>query len=105
MSHADDGLPHGTVVTNLLDLQARLRGDPASLRQPWVGSPLGEPEEPQEGGASGIEAMRRRLVALELEIDAYERLMYAWPPVPTPGSEGGARVIDLTSRRALDPPR
>jgi hypothetical protein len=82
-----DGSQHDAVVSNLMDLQARLRGDPASL----VLARDGRREEPAEATTvqSGdvtitvghapadperrIDALRRRLEYLELEIDAYEQ--------------------------------
>jgi hypothetical protein len=94
-----DEMPHEAVVSNLLDLQARLRGDPASMVVPRVGRPTrSEPvsvqhdelvvsvgEEPDrsdddlvaetEDAEERIEALRRRLQFLELEIDAYESVV------------------------------
>jgi hypothetical protein len=94
MKRADDGLPHGLVMTDLLHLQARLRGDPATLHPPrGVQTPSLEPEN---ASGSRVDAMRRRLAALELEIDAYERLLYAWPPAP---ARPDADVIDLAAHR------
>ena len=79
----DGGSRHDAVVSNLMDIQARLRGDPASLVLPRdgrrddsttvrhddlsvsVGDEHFEPER-------RIEALKRRLEHLELEIDAYE---------------------------------
>jgi hypothetical protein len=96
----DDDSQHDAVVSNLLDLQARLRGDPASLFQARkshhpvaepvapvsvVESDVGvtvtpEPEgtqpdtviEAAEDAEHRIQALQRRLEFLELEIDAYE---------------------------------
>jgi len=73
-------------MSNLMDLQARLRGDPASLVLPRDG----RREQPADATTvrSGdvsvtvgteadpdrrIDALRRRLEYLELEIDAYEQ--------------------------------
>ncbi len=94
MERADDGLPHGLVMTDLLHLQARLRGDPATLHPPRVGQvPSPEPDGESD---SRVDALRRRLAALELEIDAYERLLYDWPPAP---ARRNADVIDLAAHR------
>ena len=79
-----DGAQHDAVVSNLMDLQARLRGDPASLVLPRDGRrddattvregdlsvTVGEGEADPE---RRIESLRRRLEYLELEIDAYEQ--------------------------------
>ena len=91
-----DPMPHEAVVSNLLDLQARLRGDPASMIIPRVGRPkvpdfvsvehaglvVTEVPEPAPSkdpsvlepydAADRIDVLRRRLQFLELEIDAYE---------------------------------
>jgi hypothetical protein len=64
-THRDDDPLHEGVVTDLLDLQARLRGEPATIVWPKVDG-AGE-------RTSRIEALRRRLASLELEIEAYER--------------------------------
>jgi hypothetical protein len=81
-----DGSQHDAVMSNLMDLQARLRGDPASLVLPRDG----RREQPADATTvrSGdvsvtvatevdpdrrIDALRRRLEYLELEIDAYEQ--------------------------------
>ena len=78
-----DGAQHDAVVSNLMDLQARLRGDPASLVLPRDGRrddattvrhsdlsvTVGEDDVDPE---RRIEALKRRLEYLELEIDAYE---------------------------------
>ena len=79
-----DGAQHDAVVSNLMDIQARLRGDPASLVLPRGGRrddattvregdmsvTVGEGEADPE---RRIESLRRRLEYLELEIDAYEQ--------------------------------
>jgi len=77
---------HDAVVSNLMDLQARLRGDPASLVLPRGGRRLDSTTvaegdvsvtaSPQEDGdpERRIESLRRRLEYLELEIDAYEQV-------------------------------
>ncbi len=89
-------MPHEAVISNLLDLQARLRGDPASMIIPRVGRPkvpdfvsveheglvVTEVPEPAPSkdpsvlepydAADRIDVLRRRLQFLELEIDAYE---------------------------------
>ena len=114
-----DEKPHEAVISNLLDLQARLRGDPASMVVPKVGRPsVPEPvavmrgdlivtETPRGAGPrtdrlaaetqdaeERIEALRRRLQFLELEIDAYET---AVAEAPEASSEPvlDADVIDL----------
>jgi L-alanine-DL-glutamate epimerase-like enolase superfamily enzyme len=79
-----DGAAHSAVVSNLLDLQARLRGDPASLVLPREGRPRGQvsvaaddvsvTSSPAPDPERRIEALRRRLESIELQIDAYERL-------------------------------
>jgi hypothetical protein len=80
-----DGSQHDAVVSNLMDLQARLRGDPASLVLPREGRrddpmtarhddlsvTVGNDEVDPE---RRIEALERRLEYLELEIDAYEHV-------------------------------
>jgi len=77
-----DGSQHDAVVSNLMDIQARLRGDPASLVLPREGrrddttvrhddlsvTVNGGETDPERR----IETLRRRLEYLELEIDAYE---------------------------------
>jgi hypothetical protein len=93
-----DGSEHAAVVSNLMDIQARLRGDPASL----VLARDGRREEPAEATTvqSGdvsvtvghapadperrIDALRRRLEYLELEIDAYEQAAEEPHAAPTP---------------------
>ena len=99
--------PHEAVVSNLLDLQARLRGDPASMVVPKVGRPtVPDPvalvqddvvviEEPApaaptvdplvagtQDAEDRIEALRRKLQFLELEIDAYESAVSDLPATP-----------------------
>ena len=98
--------PHEAVVSNLLDLQARLRGDPASMVVPKVGRPtVLDPvalvqddvvviEEPApapiddllvagtQDAEDRIEALRRKLQFLELEIDAYESAVSDIPATP-----------------------
>ena len=119
MGRPYDEMPHEAVVSNLLDLQARLRGDPASMVVPKVGRPaVPDPvavvrddvvvtEAPQPDGSSEdplvvgvqdaedrIEALRRRLQFLELEIDAYESAVSDLPATPAE-PVAGADVIDL----------
>jgi hypothetical protein len=79
-----DGPEHEAVMSNLMDIQARLRGDPASLvlprgrrrddtttvRHDDVGVTM---EEDGADPERRIESLRRRLEYLELEIDAYEQ--------------------------------
>ncbi len=92
-----DGSQHDAVMSNLMDLQARLRGDPASLVLPRDG----RREQPADATTvrSGdvsvtvgtevdpdrrIDALRRRLEYLELEIDAYEQAAEEPHGAPTP---------------------
>ena len=114
-----DAMPHEAVVSNLLDLQARLRGDPASMVVPRVGRPTasrsggGATRRPRRVGAMSnptaprtslvaqtqdaeerIEALRRRLQFLELEIDAYEHVG-ADASAEEPQPVADANVIDL----------
>jgi hypothetical protein len=110
-----DEMPHEAVVSNLLDLQARLRGDPASMVVPKVGRPtVPDPvaivqddvavievpsvTDPLEAGTQDaedrIEALRRKLQFLELEIDAYESAVSDLPATPSE-PVGEADVIDL----------
>ena len=102
-----DPMPHEAVISNLLDLQARLRGDPASMIIPRVGRPkvpdfvnvehqglvVTEVPEPAPSSndasvrapydaADRIDVLRRRLQFLELEIDAYENAIAAAPAAP-----------------------
>ncbi len=118
MGRPYDEVPHDAVMSNLLDLQARLRGDPASMVVPKVGRPtLADPvavvqddvtvievpepaptEEPSVAGEQDaedrIEALRRKLQFLELEIDAYESAVSDLPATPAePVAQ--ADVIDL----------
>lgn len=101
-----DTTSHRIVLTDLLDLQARLRGDPASLTSPRTGRP-GEGDgvvrllHDADRSATRIESLRRRLVALELEIRAYESLLRDVRPV-LPAPE--ATVIDLQERRRRGTP-
>ncbi len=115
MGRPYDEVPHDAVVSNLLDLQARLRGDPASMVVPKVGRPtvpnpvaivqddvvvieVPESVDPLEAGTQDaedrIEALRRRLQFLELEIDAYESAVSDLPATPAE-PVGEADVIDL----------
>ena len=113
-----DAMPHEAVVSNLLDLQARLRGDPASMVVPKVGRPsvpehvavqhddlvvsVDAPPDHQghvletqtQDAEERIEALRRRLQFLELEIDAYESVA-ADAPEEAPARVAEANVIDL----------
>jgi hypothetical protein len=75
-THQGDDPLHEGVVTDLLDLQARLRGEPATVVWPRV-------DAAREEHASRIEALRRRLASLELEIEAYEHSVGRAPrPAP-----------------------
>jgi hypothetical protein len=82
-----DDRGHQAVMSNLRDLQARLRGDPASLVLPRDGRRSSEAVTVSTGDVSvtsepepteklpperRIEVLRRKLEYLELEIDAYE---------------------------------
>ena len=76
----DEERSHPAVLTDLLDLQARLRGEPASLvrskmRRPAEDAAVATLERPvaAEPVGSRIEVLRRRLASLELEIESYER--------------------------------
>ena len=119
MGRPYDEMPHDAVVSNLLDLQARLRGDPASMIVPKVGRPTASdpvavvqddvavievPDsaaptvdplvENTQDAEDRIEALRRKLQFLELEIDAYESAVSDLPATPAePVAE--ADVIDL----------
>jgi hypothetical protein len=73
-THREDDPLHDGVVTDLLDLQARLRGEPATVV--WPRGDGAREEHP-----SRIEALRRRLASLELEIEAYERSIGRAPRV------------------------
>src|SRR3990170_5530610 len=103
-------MPHGMVVSNLLDLQARLRGDPASLVSPREGRstssldpvevthddlvvaeplrrlrPAPEPlVEAIDDADERIQALQRRLQFLELEIDAYDQAVETDAPQGPP---------------------
>jgi hypothetical protein len=98
MGRRRDGSSHDAVLSNILDLQSRLRGDPASLFQPREGrppitdafelvavshgelevsdgSPRPRPEpivEAVEGTEQRISELQRRLQLLELDIETYE---------------------------------
>ncbi len=74
------GDTHPSVVTDLLDLQSRLRGEPATL-MPSRAVRAGLRGEDGLAASSRIDALRRRLAALELEIEAYES---AWTGLPRP---------------------
>jgi hypothetical protein len=120
-----DAIPHQAVVSNLLDLQARLRGDPASMVIPKVGRPsipdpvaiahddvvvtetpiaefvgdaVGDPTDllvaDTLDAEDRIEALRRRLQYLELEIDAYESAV-STEQTQEPARIPEGNVIDL----------
>lgn len=118
MGRPYDEVPHDAVMSNLLDLQARLRGDPASMVVPKVGrptapdpvaivqddvvvievpesaAPTADPPGGEQDAEDRIEALRRKLQFLELEIDAYESAVSDVPGTPAePVVE--ADVIDL----------
>jgi hypothetical protein len=91
-----DGSQHDAVVSNLMDIQARLRGDPGSLVLPREGrrDRSADSTTVRSGDVSvtveadgdpdrRIESLRRRLEYLELEIDAYEHA--AEEPREAPG--------------------
>jgi hypothetical protein len=99
---------HEAVVSNLMDLQARLRGDPASLILPREGrhtdvvtvetddvsvttAPTPDVHVSPE---RRVEALRRKLEFLELEIDAYEQAAEEPPPTPE-APPPAADVIEL----------
>jgi hypothetical protein len=86
---------HPSVVTDLLDLQSRLRGEPATLL-PSRAVRAGLPEQHTE--RSRIDALRRRLASLELEIEAYESGVAG---VPSPPERMG---VVLPFRRPAPPP-
>jgi hypothetical protein len=100
-----DGSQHDAVVSNLMDLQARLRGDPASLVLPRDGRRDDAATTVRDGdlsvtigngsrrGAPGRRALKRRLEYLELEIDAYEH-------VAAEASRSPARADQDRRRRA-----
>ncbi|HSD48591.1 MAG TPA: hypothetical protein VLE71_02055 [Actinomycetota bacterium] len=102
----DEERSHPEIVSDLLDLQARLRGEPASLVRSKMGRPgdetaiatLERPDVETEPAGSRIDTLRRRLASLELEIEAYERAVAALPP--TPRSAG----VVLPFRRPVDEP-
>jgi hypothetical protein len=102
----DEDTGHEAVVSNVMDLQARLRGDPASLVLAREGRraevvtvetdellvstrPRAEPNPERR-----IEALRRKLEFLELEIDAYEHAADE-PPAPPEDPPPAADVIEL----------
>lgn len=106
MGRPYDEVPHEAVMSNLLDLQARLRGDPASMVVPKVGrptapdpvaimqddvvvievpesaAPTADPPGGEQDAEDRIEALRRKLQFLELEIDAYESAVSDVPGTP-----------------------
>jgi hypothetical protein len=104
-----DDRGHQAVMSNLRDLQARLRGDPASLVLPRDGRRSSEAVTVSTGDVSvtsepepteklpperRIEVLRRKLEYLELEIDAYEHAAgeASLPPVePLPAAD----VVEL----------
>ena len=109
-----DGSQHDAVMSNLMDLQARLRGDPASLVLPRDG----RREQPADATTvrSGdvsvtvgtevdpdrrIDALRRRLEYLELEIDAYEQAAEEphWAPTPVPVQADVAELQHVVEER------
>jgi hypothetical protein len=87
---------HEAVVSNLMDLQARLRGDPASLLLARQGRRADEvtvetdtvsvtsapAPDADISPERRIEALRRKLEFLELEIDAYEQAAEEPPSAP-----------------------
>lgn len=107
MTEQTDERTHPTIVTDLMDLQARLRGEPASLVRPRTARPGedGAVAALERSGAiasepahSRIEALRRRLASLELEIEAYEEAVATMATLPRP--EG---VVLPFRRRGDDP--
>jgi hypothetical protein len=111
-----DGSQHDAVVSNLMDLQARLRGDPASLVLPRDGR-RDDSTTVHEGDVSvtvgkddleperRIEALKRRLEYLELEIDAYEHVAAEAeePPPSTPIQTDVGELQNVVEERLADP--
>jgi hypothetical protein len=71
---------HQAVLSNLYDLQARLRGDPASLvpprsraRMDRFGSDSAEPAELVRAAEARVTALKARLDQLEAEIQSITR--------------------------------
>jgi len=111
----DGGSRHDAVVSNLMDLQARLRGDPASLVLPRDGRrddpttvrhddlrvTVGNELDPERR----IEALKRRLEYLELEIDAYEHVAAeAQDPQPaTPIKTDVGELQHVVEERLMTP--
>ena len=91
------GDTHPSIVTDLLDLQSRLRGEPATL-VPSRAVRAGLRGDDALAARSRIDALRRRLAALELEIEAYESAATG-PPRP-PEHLG----VVLPFRRPSGPP-
>lgn len=107
-SYDRDGSHHDAVVSNLMDLQARLRGDPASLVLPRDGR-RDDATTVRHGDLSvtvtdeevetenRIEVLKRRLKYLELEIDAYEQVAAEAhdeaPPAPIKTDVGELRHV------------
>jgi outer membrane biosynthesis protein TonB len=44
----DESVPHGSVVNSLLEMQARLRGEPTPVKEPPILEPVAEVVEPPE---------------------------------------------------------
>jgi len=111
-----DGSQHDAVVSNLMDLQARLRGDPASLVLPREGR-RDDPTTVRHDDLSvtvgnneldperRIEALKRRLEYLELEIDAYEHVAAeAQDPQPaTPIKTDVGELQHVVEERLMTP--
>lgn len=103
-----DDIGHEAVVSNVMDLQARLRGDPASLilaregrRADVVTVKSGDVSVSSAPSPTDdldptrrIEALRRKLEFLELEIDAYEHAAEE-TPAPHEDPPPAADVIEL----------
>jgi hypothetical protein len=91
-AQTDEDRSHPAIVSDLLDLQARLRGEPATVVRPKMGRPgdgsaldaLGLLSGGSDHTVSRIEALRRRLASLELEIEAYEAAVVVTRPAPAP---------------------
>jgi hypothetical protein len=62
---------HQAVLSNLFDLQARLRGDPASLVPPRSRARL-DPSRPAPRPADMVRAAESRVVALRAKLDQLE---------------------------------
>jgi hypothetical protein len=109
-----DGSQHDAVVSNLMDIQARLRGDPGSLVLPREGrrdrpadtttvrsGDLSVTVGDEVDAERRIDALRRRLEYLELEIDAYEQAAEEPhdAPAPAPAQADVAELQHVVEER------